>query len=46
VNMVPDILANAPFFAVSLAGFVASSFFMCLMLRKYVSAYEGAVAKR
>jgi len=46
VNMAPNILANAPFFAVALTAFVASSFFMCQMLRKYVLAYEGARAKR
>ena len=45
VNMLPDILANAPFIVVALAVFVVSSFFMCIMLRKFVLAYE-AVAKR
>ncbi len=46
VNMVPNILANAPFFALALIVFVVSSFFMSLMLRKFVLAYEGVVAKR
>ena len=46
VNMLPNILANAPFFALALIVFVVSSFFMCLMLRKFVLAYEGVVAKR
>jgi ubiquinol-cytochrome c reductase cytochrome b subunit len=46
VNMLPKLLVNAPFFAVALTVFVGSSFFMCLMLRKFVLAYEGTVAKR
>ena len=46
VNMLPNILANAPFFVIALTAFVVSSFFMCQMLRKFVLAYEGAVAKR
>jgi hypothetical protein len=46
VNMLPKILANAPFFAAALTAFVVSSFFMCHMLRKFVLAYEGAVVKR
>jgi ubiquinol-cytochrome c reductase cytochrome b subunit len=46
VNMMPNILANAPFFVIALTAFVVSSFFMCIMLRKFVLAYEGVVAKR
>jgi quinol-cytochrome oxidoreductase complex cytochrome b subunit len=46
VNMLPNILANTPFIVVALAAFVVSSFFMCIMLRKFVLAYEEAVAKR
>jgi hypothetical protein len=46
VNMLTNILANAPFFVAALTVFSASSFFMCLMLRKYVLTYEGAVAKQ
>ena len=46
VNMLPNILANAPFFVIALTAFAVSSFFMCRMLRKFVLAYEGAVAKR
>jgi len=46
VNMLPTLLGNAPFFVAALSVFVASSFFMCLMLRKFVLAYEGAMAKR
>ena len=34
VNMLPNILASAPFFALALVVFVVSSFFMCRMLRK------------
>jgi hypothetical protein len=44
--MLPNIFANAPFFALALIAFFGSSFFMCMMLRKFVLAYEGAVAKR
>jgi hypothetical protein len=44
--MLPNILANTPFIVVALAAFVVSSFFMCIMLRKFVLAYEEAVAKR
>ena len=46
VNMLPNILANAPFFVLALTVFFVSSFFMCIMLRKYVLTYEGEVAKR
>ncbi len=46
VNMLPNILVNAPFIAIALTAFVVSSFFMCHMLRKFVLAYEGVVAKR
>jgi len=45
VNTLPNILANAPFFVLSLTVFIVSSFFMCQMLRKFVLAYEGAMAK-
>ena len=43
VNMVPNILAHASFFALALASFAVSSFFMCRMLRSSVLAYERAV---
>lgn len=46
VNMLPTLLVNAPFFVIALSVFVISSFFMCRMLRNFVLAYEGAVAKR
>jgi ubiquinol-cytochrome c reductase cytochrome b subunit len=46
VNMLPTILVNAPLFVVALTAFAVSSFFMCRMLRNFVLAYEGAVAKR
>jgi len=46
VNMLANILGNTPFIVAALAAFVVSSFFMCLMLRKFVLAYEEAVAKR
>jgi hypothetical protein len=46
VNMLPNIIANAPFFAITLSAFIVSSFFMCQMLRKFVLAYEGVVARR
>ena len=42
VNMLPNILANAPFFVLALAAFVVSSFFMCRMLRSFVLAYEAS----
>ena len=45
VNLFPKIAANAPFFFLALAGFLISAFFLCIMLRKYVLAYEGAVSK-
>ena len=45
VNSATNILGKAPFFVGALAVFVVSSFFMCLMLRKFVLAYEGAAAK-
>ncbi|HMK95829.1 MAG TPA: cytochrome b N-terminal domain-containing protein [Candidatus Limnocylindrales bacterium] len=46
VNMLPTILVNAPFFVAALAVFAVSCFLMCQMLKNYVLAYEGAVAKR
>jgi quinol-cytochrome oxidoreductase complex cytochrome b subunit len=46
VNMLPTILVNPPFFAISLMAFIISSFFMLVMLKKFVLEYEGAVAKR
>lgn len=46
VSFASTISVEAPLFAVALAGFIVSSSFLCLMLRKFVSAYEGAVAKR
>ena len=45
VNMLPTISANASFFTLALMAFAVSSFFMIRMLRKFVLAYEGAVAK-
>ena len=45
VNMLPTFLANAPFFVLALSAFVVSAFFLCRMLRKFILAYEGAVAK-
>jgi len=46
VNMLPTILVNVPFFAIALIAFIISSFFMCMLLKKFVLAYEGALAKR
>jgi quinol-cytochrome oxidoreductase complex cytochrome b subunit len=46
VNMLPTVLADAPFFAFALAAFAASFIFMCCMLKNVVLAYEGAVTKK
>jgi hypothetical protein len=46
VNMLFNIVANAPLFALALTAFLISSIFLCQMLRKFVLAYEGAVTKR
>jgi len=46
VNMLPNILASAPFFVLALAAFGVSSFFMCRMLRGFVLAFERAVTNR
>jgi len=45
VNMLPNVLLNAPFFVLALFAFVVSAFFMCRMLRKFVLAFDGAVSK-
>ncbi|HUJ84522.1 MAG TPA: cytochrome bc complex cytochrome b subunit [Candidatus Acidoferrales bacterium] len=45
VNMLPNVLLNAPFFVLALFAFIVSAFFMCRMLRKFVLAFEGAVSK-
>ena len=44
VNMLPTIRVNAPFFILASGSFLASFLVLCIMLRKYVSAYERAVA--
>jgi quinol-cytochrome oxidoreductase complex cytochrome b subunit len=44
VNMLPSIVASAPFFFLAGAAFVASTFCMCRMLRSFVLAYEKAVS--
>ena len=46
VNMLPKITFEAPIFLLALVIFLFSFFVLCMMLRKYVSAYEEAVAKR
>jgi ubiquinol-cytochrome c reductase cytochrome b subunit len=46
VNMLPNILASAPFFVLALAAFAVSSFFMCSMLRSFVLAYEQVETNR
>ena len=46
VNLLPRVWAEAPFFGLTVAVFAVSATFMCVMLRKFVLAYEGATAKR
>jgi len=46
VNMLPKIRFEAPFFFLALATFLASFLVLCVMLRKYVSAYEEEIKKR
>ena len=46
VNMLPTIQADAGFFALALTTMFVSAVSMCLMLRKFVVAYEGGVSKR
>jgi quinol-cytochrome oxidoreductase complex cytochrome b subunit len=46
VNMLPNILGSATLFGLAAAGFAISCFFMCIMLRNVVSAYENAVTSQ
>ncbi len=46
VDLLPRVLAEAQFFGFAVTTFAVSATFMCLMLRKFVLAYEGAAAKR
>jgi hypothetical protein len=43
VNMLPQALATAPFFALAVVAFSVSLYFMCRMLRNYVVAFEQKV---
>ncbi len=46
VNILPNILSSAPFFVLAAAAFAGSTFFMCMMLRSFVLAYDRTVSTK